>query len=199
MHAHPDDESLWTGGTIARYASAGAHVTVVTCTLGEEGEIIPPALAHLAASGPALTIFRPTVVVGHRRTGWSTRKPFGYYMFVNASHRAARRGIPEFTFHIDPAHMPHLVAIDDVVNAAVALTQLFGSAFIIANRFTWLGAGMLAVFTALTIPIAHNFWTMEEPLRTLEFYVVMEHVTVIGALMVVAWKSAHTDRVAATA
>lgn len=49
MHAHPDDESLWTGGTIARYASAGAHVTVVTCTLGEEGEIIPPALAHLAA------------------------------------------------------------------------------------------------------------------------------------------------------
>ncbi|HEX8864793.1 MAG TPA: PIG-L family deacetylase, partial [Lentzea sp.] len=36
VHAHPDDESLWTGGTIARYASAGAHVTVVTCTLGEE-------------------------------------------------------------------------------------------------------------------------------------------------------------------
>ncbi|MGZ3140672.1 N-acetyl-1-D-myo-inositol-2-amino-2-deoxy-alpha-D-glucopyranoside deacetylase [Lentzea chajnantorensis] len=50
VHAHPDDESLWTGGTIARYASAGAHVTVITCTLGEEGEIIPPALAHLAAA-----------------------------------------------------------------------------------------------------------------------------------------------------
>ena len=49
VHAHPDDESLWTGGTIARYAAAGAHVAVVTCTLGEEGEIIPPALAHLAA------------------------------------------------------------------------------------------------------------------------------------------------------
>jgi N-acetyl-1-D-myo-inositol-2-amino-2-deoxy-alpha-D-glucopyranoside deacetylase len=50
VHAHPDDESLWTGGTIARYASAGAHVTVVTCTLGEEGEIIPPALSHLVAA-----------------------------------------------------------------------------------------------------------------------------------------------------
>ncbi|ANZ36291.1 N-acetyl-1-D-myo-inositol-2-amino-2-deoxy-alpha-D-glucopyranoside deacetylase [Lentzea guizhouensis] len=49
VHAHPDDESLWTGGTIARYAASGAHVTVITCTLGEEGEIIPPALAHLAA------------------------------------------------------------------------------------------------------------------------------------------------------
>ncbi|TWP49233.1 N-acetyl-1-D-myo-inositol-2-amino-2-deoxy-alpha-D-glucopyranoside deacetylase [Lentzea tibetensis] len=50
VHAHPDDESLWTGGTIARYAAAGVHVTVVTCTLGEEGEIIPPALQELAAN-----------------------------------------------------------------------------------------------------------------------------------------------------
>ncbi len=49
VHAHPDDESLWTGGTIARYASAGVRVTVVTCTLGEEGEIIPEFLRQLAA------------------------------------------------------------------------------------------------------------------------------------------------------
>ena len=58
---------------------------------------------------------------------------------------------------------------------------------------------MLAVFTALTIPIAHNFWAMQEPMRTIECHVVAEHITVIGGLMVVAWKSAHTDRVAATA
>jgi len=49
VHAHPDDESLWTGGTIARYAAAGIHVTLVTCTLGEEGEIIPTRLRELAA------------------------------------------------------------------------------------------------------------------------------------------------------
>jgi len=49
VHAHPDDESLWTGGTIARYAAAGIHVTLVTCTLGEEGEIIPSRLRELAA------------------------------------------------------------------------------------------------------------------------------------------------------
>jgi N-acetyl-1-D-myo-inositol-2-amino-2-deoxy-alpha-D-glucopyranoside deacetylase len=49
VHAHPDDESLWTGGTIARYAASGVHVTVVTCTLGEEGEIIPAGLRELAA------------------------------------------------------------------------------------------------------------------------------------------------------
>lgn len=49
VHAHPDDESINNGATMARYAAEGALVTLVTCTLGEEGEIIPPALAHLAA------------------------------------------------------------------------------------------------------------------------------------------------------
>ena len=49
VHAHPDDESIETGATMARYAAEGAGVTLVTCTLGELGEIIPPELAHLAA------------------------------------------------------------------------------------------------------------------------------------------------------
>ncbi|EHY88776.1 N-acetyl-1-D-myo-inositol-2-amino-2-deoxy-alpha-D-glucopyranoside deacetylase [Saccharomonospora azurea NA-128] len=49
VHAHPDDESITTGGTIARYSAEGAHVTVVTCTLGEEGEIIPAELDQLGA------------------------------------------------------------------------------------------------------------------------------------------------------
>jgi N-acetyl-1-D-myo-inositol-2-amino-2-deoxy-alpha-D-glucopyranoside deacetylase len=49
VHAHPDDESIETGATMARYAAEGARVTLVTCTLGELGEVIPPELAHLAA------------------------------------------------------------------------------------------------------------------------------------------------------
>ncbi|WP_067135552.1 N-acetyl-1-D-myo-inositol-2-amino-2-deoxy-alpha-D-glucopyranoside deacetylase [Microtetraspora malaysiensis] len=49
VHAHPDDESIGTGATMAKYAAEGAHVTLVTCTLGEEGEVIPSDLAHLAA------------------------------------------------------------------------------------------------------------------------------------------------------
>ena len=48
VHAHPDDESIETGATMARYAAEGAEVTLVTCTLGELGEVIPPELAHLA-------------------------------------------------------------------------------------------------------------------------------------------------------
>ncbi len=47
MHAHPDDESLWTGLSLAAFAAAGDDVHVLTCTLGEEGEVIPPGLAHL--------------------------------------------------------------------------------------------------------------------------------------------------------
>lgn len=49
VHAHPDDESLGTGATMARYVDAGAHVTLVTCTSGEEGEVVVADLAHLAA------------------------------------------------------------------------------------------------------------------------------------------------------
>jgi N-acetyl-1-D-myo-inositol-2-amino-2-deoxy-alpha-D-glucopyranoside deacetylase len=48
VHAHPDDESIYTGATMARYAAEGARVTLVTCTLGELGEVIPPSLADLA-------------------------------------------------------------------------------------------------------------------------------------------------------
>jgi N-acetyl-1-D-myo-inositol-2-amino-2-deoxy-alpha-D-glucopyranoside deacetylase len=50
VHAHPDDEVIGTGATMAHYAAIGVHVTLVTCTLGEEGEIHVPALAGLAAA-----------------------------------------------------------------------------------------------------------------------------------------------------
>ena len=49
VHAHPDDESLGTGATIAHYVARGAQVRVVTCTLGEEGEVIGERWAELAA------------------------------------------------------------------------------------------------------------------------------------------------------
>src|SRR5690349_24829429 len=49
VHAHPDDETIMTGATMARYAAEGAHVTLVTCTAGEEGEILTPDIAHLSA------------------------------------------------------------------------------------------------------------------------------------------------------
>src|SRR3954462_9794359 len=49
VHAHPDDETINNGVTMAKYVAEGAHVTLVTCTLGEEGEVLVPELEHLAA------------------------------------------------------------------------------------------------------------------------------------------------------
>lgn len=79
VHAHPDDETLATGGTIARYAGSGVEVFVVTCTLGEEGEIIPPELSELGAwAGDQLGGYRvgeldaacaALGVTGHRHLG----------------------------------------------------------------------------------------------------------------------------------
>ncbi|MEO6578219.1 MAG: PIG-L family deacetylase, partial [Candidatus Limnocylindria bacterium] len=44
VHAHPDDESMATGGVMARLVSEGARVDLVTCTDGAEGEIHDPTL-----------------------------------------------------------------------------------------------------------------------------------------------------------
>jgi N-acetyl-1-D-myo-inositol-2-amino-2-deoxy-alpha-D-glucopyranoside deacetylase len=60
-HAHPDDESFSTGGTIAKYVAEGAHVTVVTSTRGEQGTIVVPELAHLGAD-------QQDTLGGHRST-----------------------------------------------------------------------------------------------------------------------------------
>ncbi len=50
VHAHPDDETINNGATMALYADKGAHVTLITCTRGEEGEVLVPGLAHLAST-----------------------------------------------------------------------------------------------------------------------------------------------------
>lgn len=49
VHAHPDDETINQGATMAKYVARGTQVTLVTCTLGEEGEVLVPELEHLAA------------------------------------------------------------------------------------------------------------------------------------------------------
>lgn len=69
--------------------------------------------------------------------------------------------------------------------AATIATQLIGSALLISNYkgLGWLGAGALAVFTLLTIPLGHAFWTFDEPKRTAEFHIALEHITVVGGLL----------------
>ena len=91
VHAHPDDESIFTGGTIATLVDRGAWVTVLTCTRGERGGVVAADLAHLAGT-PGLAAERELElasalaelgVTDHRWLGnanarWAGREPRRY-------------------------------------------------------------------------------------------------------------------------
>ncbi|HWV42848.1 DoxX family protein [Pseudorhodoplanes sp.] len=85
-------------------------------------------------------------------------------------------------------NLPH----PELINILTIIVQLGGSLLIIINRWTWLGAGALAIFTLLTIPLVHHFWSLPEPRATQAFHTATEHITVIGALMLVSILSRYT-------
>ncbi|MGW0531771.1 N-acetyl-1-D-myo-inositol-2-amino-2-deoxy-alpha-D-glucopyranoside deacetylase [Streptomyces sp. NPDC003032] len=97
VHAHPDDESINNGATMAKYAAEGAHVTLVTCTLGEEGEVIPAQLAHLAADredslgawrvGELAAAMKELGVTDHRFLGGAGRYRDSGMMGAEQNHR----------------------------------------------------------------------------------------------------------------
>ncbi|WP_199084401.1 DoxX family protein [Bosea sp. ASV33] len=96
-----------------------------------------------------------------------------------------------FDFDAGLAEMRHFGLVPEVLfYFATVITLLLGSILVILDRWTWMAAGALAAFTVLTIPIAHDFWTMEEPMSTMEFHVAMEHITVTGGLFVAIYASA---------
>nr|WP_314072332.1 DoxX family protein [uncultured Roseococcus sp.] len=69
---------------------------------------------------------------------------------------------------------------------ATILVQLGGSALVIQGRHAWLGAGALGLFTALTIPLVHNFWAQEGERGMLSTFFALEHIGMIGGLMMAA-------------
>ena len=69
---------------------------------------------------------------------------------------------------------------------AVILTQLLGSALVIHGRHAWLGAGALAVFTLLTIPLVHAFWAKSGPEAVGSMHVAVEHLGICGGLALAA-------------
>ena len=96
-----------------------------------------------------------------------------------------KHAVGEFAFfHLSP---PGAFVI------ASAITLLVGSALVVlGGRWTWLGAGALGIYTGLTILIVHHFWTMAEPDKTNEMRTALEHISLIGGLMVVAVLGART-------
>ncbi|MET7919731.1 N-acetyl-1-D-myo-inositol-2-amino-2-deoxy-alpha-D-glucopyranoside deacetylase [Streptomyces avermitilis] len=127
VHAHPDDESINNGATMARYAAEGAQVTLVTCTLGEEGEVIPPALAHLTpdrddALGPyrvgeLAAAMKELGVTDHRFLGGPGRYRDSGMMGGEQNHRAGAFWAAD----LDEA-AGHLVAVVREVRPQVLVT-----------------------------------------------------------------------------
>jgi transmembrane protein len=73
-----------------------------------------------------------------------------------------------------------------LVSLLTIAVELIGSILILSDRAVWLGAGMLGVFTLLTIPLTHHFWTMSGPEAAQAMIESEEHVTVLGGLVGIA-------------
>lgn len=72
------------------------------------------------------------------------------------------------------------------VATATIATQVLGSALFLTHRFCWLGAGMLAIFTAIATLIAHGFWRFEGLEQARQLATFLEHIALIGGLAIAA-------------
>lgn len=121
VHAHPDDETITSGATMARYAAAGAQVTLVTCTRGEKGEVIPPELQHLEGDDEALASHRVAELA-------AAMEALGV-----EDHRFLGDGALDGGGHPAPAHYSDSgMAYDDDGNA-VAAPEMGPDAFALAD------------------------------------------------------------------
>jgi N-acetyl-1-D-myo-inositol-2-amino-2-deoxy-alpha-D-glucopyranoside deacetylase len=129
VHAHPDDETINNGATTARYADAGARVTLVTCTRGEQGEVLVPELAHLAADrddalGPhreteLAAAMRALGVTDHRFLGEAGHsRPARVYRDSGMAYAA------DGSVVADPNARPDAFALADVDEAAQRLADV---------------------------------------------------------------------------
>lgn len=98
VHAHPDDESSKGAGTVARYHAEGVHTVLVTCTGGEAGDILNPAMDRPAVRENLVAIrrseldraadvigFDDVVMLGYRDSGMPGTEENGHpECFANA-------------------------------------------------------------------------------------------------------------------
>ncbi len=120
VHAHPDDESINNGVTMAKYVAQGRGVTLVTCTLGEEGEVLVPELAHLAADqedglgthriGELAEAMRALGVTDHRFLGGP-----GHYRDSGMEWDETRHAKPKETVRDDTFWKADLTAASDLL------------------------------------------------------------------------------------
>jgi N-acetyl-1-D-myo-inositol-2-amino-2-deoxy-alpha-D-glucopyranoside deacetylase len=140
VHAHPDDETIDTGGTIATLVERGAEVTVLTCTRGERGEVIPAELKAALKSSSAMAKLRDSElqaamkalgVTDHRYLGeanarWNGRTPRTY---LDSGMRWGADGA-EASAEADPASLTAAEFGEVASDVAAVVVQLMPSAVV---------------------------------------------------------------------
>jgi uncharacterized membrane protein YphA (DoxX/SURF4 family) len=66
------------------------------------------------------------------------------------------------------------------------IVQLGGSLLVIVNRWAWLGAGALGVFTLIVTILVHAFWNLDGPARFAEMNTFLEHMALIAGFVFAA-------------
>jgi N-acetyl-1-D-myo-inositol-2-amino-2-deoxy-alpha-D-glucopyranoside deacetylase len=127
VHAHPDDETIETGGTIALLLDAGTSVTVVTATRGERGDVIPddlhalrtdPLLLGRHREGELRAAMRELGVTDHRFLGSEDARSLGLppRRYLDSGMQWGEDGNPQPVEPVDPRSLcgadPEEVASD---------------------------------------------------------------------------------------
>ena len=112
VHAHPDDEASKGAGTVARYHAAGVHTVLVTCTGGEEGDILNPAMDRADV--------RDRIGDVRREELDRAAEIIGYDEVVMLGYRDS--GMPDSPANADPASFAQ-APLDEAVGRLVAVIR----------------------------------------------------------------------------
>lgn len=112
VHAHPDDEASKGAGTVARYHAAGVRTVLVTCTGGEEGDILNPAMERPEVRERLPEIRREELATAARIIGYDEVVLLGY----------RDSGMPESPSNDDPRSFA-MAPLDEAVGKLVAVIR----------------------------------------------------------------------------
>ncbi len=118
--------TAYVGGNIGADVDEALHLLPV---LGNSYQITKflteQTLSHASQQGNRgnpLTVVRPSIVIGHQKTGWCNFKPYGLYMFARGFFTLSKL-IPEVRLSIPAEAATNLVTIDTVINQSQLLSQ----------------------------------------------------------------------------
>ena len=112
VHAHPDDEASKGAGTVARYHAEGIHTVLVTCTGGEEGDILNPAMDQPGVRDRLAEIRREELDRAARIIGYDEVVLLGY----------RDSGMPETPANADPRSFA-AAPLEEAVGRLVAVVR----------------------------------------------------------------------------